>query len=270
MNLRRTLERKPNLDIDKRQILDFVGTMYKKQVTDRKPVWNGRQIRNAVQTATALAEFESQGKTPSEDCLRPRLTVEHLKIVFNVLSQFDAYLEDLYGANTMQLAKSEGLRADEHNSQGNNSSLLTARQTRSNMFQPQPGSPSMSYQKGFPVTTQLRDAHPQATATQPLQVPMGYSVPIRQVQAGYPLTQFQEANIGFVPGQPMLGSGNQPWTAQQGQVSQPVMMMQPPEQVQQPGYPSTESARQGTVLNYGQQPLLSTNVQQAPTSNASG
>ncbi|KAL8376084.1 hypothetical protein RB595_007278 [Gaeumannomyces hyphopodioides] len=54
---RRTEEQKGPIEIDEDQILKFAEKYWKR---NKKMRWNGRQIRNACQTALALAEYEAQ------------------------------------------------------------------------------------------------------------------------------------------------------------------------------------------------------------------
>ncbi|KAK2776168.1 P-loop containing nucleoside triphosphate hydrolase (ATPase) [Colletotrichum kahawae] len=64
--------------------------------------WNGREIRNAFQTAVALAEYEadkdSEGRTKVKD--------DHLKAVVDLSKDFKSYLNDLH-------RKDEGKRAEQ-------------------------------------------------------------------------------------------------------------------------------------------------------------
>lgn len=61
MNLERTLERKKTLIVDEKEIMDYALSHFHK-TSPLKANWNGRQIRNAFQTATALAEYDSAGR----------------------------------------------------------------------------------------------------------------------------------------------------------------------------------------------------------------
>ncbi|KAK4446837.1 hypothetical protein QBC34DRAFT_145978 [Podospora aff. communis PSN243] len=83
--------------------------------------WNGRQIRNACQTALALAEFEAQGNS-HEDILRPdavvTLGVKQFEVVRNAYLEFSRYMNNLYGSNPARRAKEAKVRAiyvDENN-----------------------------------------------------------------------------------------------------------------------------------------------------------
>ncbi|KAG4222659.1 hypothetical protein PC116_g28867, partial [Phytophthora cactorum] len=76
--------------------------------------WNGRQIRNACQTALALAEYEAQGKDHTH-VLNPnaeiRLNVSHFKTVADAYLAFSKHLKDIYGTHAARRAKEAGLRA---------------------------------------------------------------------------------------------------------------------------------------------------------------
>ncbi|PON27686.1 hypothetical protein TGAM01_v203453 [Trichoderma gamsii] len=75
--------------------------------------WNGRQIRNACQTALALAEYQAQGDSNTSE-YDPKatvtLTVGDFEIVRDAYLEFAVYLSDLYGANTAHLAEERFLR----------------------------------------------------------------------------------------------------------------------------------------------------------------
>jgi hypothetical protein len=78
--------------------------------------WNGRQIRNACQTALALAEFDAQGGSHErvvDADAEVKLTVDHLKIVSNAYLQFIMYLKKIYGQYGERRAKAMGIRARE-------------------------------------------------------------------------------------------------------------------------------------------------------------
>ncbi|ROV97467.1 hypothetical protein VPNG_08687 [Cytospora leucostoma] len=76
--------------------------------------WNGRQIRNACQTALALAEFEAQGSS-HETVLRPdarvHLKASHFEMVQNAYLQFAEYMNSIYNSTSSTRAKEGKLRA---------------------------------------------------------------------------------------------------------------------------------------------------------------
>lgn len=70
--------------------------------------WNGRQIRNAFQTAVALAEYEFQEKrqrceqTGDQPPIRPALETHHFQAVAKTSAEFDDYLQSVMGGQTYE------------------------------------------------------------------------------------------------------------------------------------------------------------------------
>lgn len=78
--------------------------------------WNGRQIRNACQTALALAENDAQPKgqkysIKGKSTEKVYLKLEHLKIVSDSYLEFTDYLKAVHGADSEGRAQESGLRA---------------------------------------------------------------------------------------------------------------------------------------------------------------
>lgn len=72
-----------------------------------KPVWNGRQIRNAFQTAVSMAEFETKDKQNIQ------LTRTHFERVAEVSNQFNMYLWRVKWSRTDEYRmRVQGLRDD--------------------------------------------------------------------------------------------------------------------------------------------------------------
>ncbi|KAF4874887.1 ATPase family AAA domain-containing protein 3B [Colletotrichum siamense] len=76
--------------------------------------WNGRQIRNACQTALALAEYQAQGGR-HDAIMKPdaviNLAVEHFETVRDAYLKFAEYMNRIYGTNAARKAKEGKLRA---------------------------------------------------------------------------------------------------------------------------------------------------------------
>ncbi|UKZ81156.1 hypothetical protein TrVFT333_008927 [Trichoderma virens FT-333] len=92
--------------------------------------WNGRQIRNACQTALALAEYQAQqdSKSTELDSKVPvKLGVDYFETVRNAYLEFTKYLVDLYGASTAAVAEERYLRAKEK-ANGGRDPLFTTNQ----------------------------------------------------------------------------------------------------------------------------------------------
>ncbi|KAK0711879.1 hypothetical protein B0H67DRAFT_586485 [Lasiosphaeris hirsuta] len=101
------------IDIEDDAIIKFAVTYWKE---NKKMRWNGRQIRNACQTALALAEFDAQGGSHESIKVKDaevKLTTRHLTIVSNAYLEFIRYLKKVYGRDAERRAKEIGIRARE-------------------------------------------------------------------------------------------------------------------------------------------------------------
>ncbi|KAL9005183.1 MAG: hypothetical protein Q9188_002019 [Gyalolechia gomerana] len=108
MNLDRLAKSKKPLEVETEEIYEYARKHYRSLHKQGKTTWNGRQIKNAFQTAIALADFDAnknQGK--------PVLSLEHFKIVAQVSKDFDDYLFQVYGGNEADLAKRNLQREDD-------------------------------------------------------------------------------------------------------------------------------------------------------------
>ncbi|KAK5651408.1 hypothetical protein OQA88_12496 [Cercophora sp. LCS_1] len=117
LNLRlikqRFAEKKRTLEVEESQILHSAEKYWN---TYTKLRWNGRQIRNACQTALALAEFDAQGGNHMEIMdanAVVKLSVRHLETVSAAYLEFMRYLEKLYKTDQDRLAHKRGYRARE-------------------------------------------------------------------------------------------------------------------------------------------------------------
>ena len=117
MNLTRTQEGKKNIQVDRAEIRGYAKKHYKELK------WNGRQIRNAFQTAIALAEFDAKkeaikaGVEGAEDMIHPpaKLTRQKFVKVAKASKDFDEYLKEVYsGLNDADIAEQEEVRKDNY------------------------------------------------------------------------------------------------------------------------------------------------------------
>lgn len=100
---------------DRKGILEFASRHYK-ELAESETTWNGRQIRNAFQTAIALAEwdaYQGQLKFQSPVPLKPRLEAEHFKRVAKASKHFDAYLKETQVGTMADLASERRERRDD-------------------------------------------------------------------------------------------------------------------------------------------------------------
>lgn len=101
------------ISIDEKKILAFAEEYFNEHGEEK---WNGRQIRNACQTALALAEFRAQGgshKRLENIDAAVELNVEDLKTVSTAYLQFMQYLNDVRGKDIDRWAKGMKIRARE-------------------------------------------------------------------------------------------------------------------------------------------------------------
>ncbi|KAL8836140.1 MAG: hypothetical protein Q9170_003033 [Blastenia crenularia] len=100
MNLDRLGKSKKALEVEGEEIYEYARKHFRELYKKGKTTWNGRQIKNAFQTAIALAEFDA-----NERGGRPVLGLEHFKVVAQASEDFDDYLFRVHGGNEADLAK---------------------------------------------------------------------------------------------------------------------------------------------------------------------
>ena len=102
-------------DEEKVRILKYAKVHFQ-ELEALKTTWNGRQIRNAFQTAVALAEYDAhkvQRDYKLPDRPTPALKVEQFEKVAEASKQFDQYLKETYGGSTeADMAREKNERAD--------------------------------------------------------------------------------------------------------------------------------------------------------------
>lgn len=112
MHLERTQNMKgPRFRMKSKEILKFAKEHYMDLKRGKSGSWNGRQIRNAFQTAIALAEFEA-----AEACnSHVELGRQHFVTVAQASEDFDKYLRSTFGGQTeADLARLEQTRVDDY------------------------------------------------------------------------------------------------------------------------------------------------------------
>ncbi|KAI0857717.1 hypothetical protein F4860DRAFT_527686 [Xylaria cubensis] len=96
---------------DASSIEDFATKHFSEHPYSR---WNGRQIRNACQTALALAEFDAQGgkiQGEIDNKIEVKLQLKHFQLVQTAYLDFGRYLGDIRGTQGDRRAIDYGLRA---------------------------------------------------------------------------------------------------------------------------------------------------------------
>jgi len=96
MNLRRITESHLDITIEEDQIKKFAKRMWADSADKQTQRWNGRQIRNAFQSAIALAKWDHrEGGINGEG--RPILSVRQFEVVAQTSSHFDNYISTMHG-----------------------------------------------------------------------------------------------------------------------------------------------------------------------------
>ena len=195
MHMRRSMDNKARkgviLRIDEAQILAFAQNHYS-LTTPNKANWNGRQIRNAFQTAIALSEYEAQDQmldqnkaTLSEEATPVELVlkVEHFDKVAWASFEFDKYLSQTRAFTDTELAFQNTERKDHFRpSEG---SFSRREQTRRQSFTP-PATVSTPPRDPRPWTQmqqQQRVPHPRQ-APGPISYPQ--NIPVRMEASRIP------------------------------------------------------------------------------------
>jgi hypothetical protein len=119
MNIKKLSEME--VDCDPKDIEDFRDKFWQNtKVKDgEKRRWNGRQIKNAFQTALALAnwDFLDSEKSTGKTLLRPKVTSKHFQMVEVTSAHFDDYIDDAAekpeGGVYAFKAQKEGYRKDD-------------------------------------------------------------------------------------------------------------------------------------------------------------
>ncbi|EMD70221.1 hypothetical protein COCSADRAFT_177807 [Bipolaris sorokiniana ND90Pr] len=206
------------IKIDRENIAAFAAKYFATYPDAR---WNGRQIRNACQTAVALAEFEAQNRglqdTENPDTV-VNLRVEHFEVVRNAYLEFTKYMHDLHGANSARRAKEGKLRAiwiDENDRVVRTQNMGGTGLDKKNAFllasQSQPSyphghSPQQSFEKSF--FGQQPGAYPQPGYQQPQQQQQYYQNPNHNQGFNPQQPQYKIPPQGQMQGQPSTFSEN--------------------------------------------------------------
>ncbi|KAB2572574.1 hypothetical protein DBV05_g8736 [Lasiodiplodia theobromae] len=103
---------RPRMRIKREKILDYAKEQFKENRYGRGQ-WNGRQIRNAFQTASGLALHKASEKSEENgQPVAPVLTANHFKFVWGATLMFDEYLIQTKDADEAERAHLSGIRND--------------------------------------------------------------------------------------------------------------------------------------------------------------
>lgn len=99
VNLRRIRDHESlDIDVEEEAIRDFGRKHFRDNEDAPSRRWNGRQIKNAFQTAIALAnwDFFDQSYRSSDPKAKPTLAAKHFEYVALTSSDFDEYLDHVH------------------------------------------------------------------------------------------------------------------------------------------------------------------------------
>lgn len=140
-------ERKNRLEVDDDKVIDFANELFlrQQQPTSNGVRWNGRQIRNAFQSALAIAEFAVKDESPA------RLDISHFEKVAKASVEFEDYLWRVKsGRSDADIAAHNMMRADNYGADPlpSNSMHVAPKSAMGSQpaFKPRPKTPAnMSY-----------------------------------------------------------------------------------------------------------------------------
>ncbi|KAI1388580.1 uncharacterized protein F4822DRAFT_443486 [Hypoxylon trugodes] len=176
LNLERIRKRRGDkVDIWQHEITEFINDYWDKHPDAH---WNGRQIRNACQTALALAEFEAMGNRPASLVVESGVTAElkrsHFETVAAAYVEFMKYVDDIHGVDAAQRAWEQHLRVGRRSGRRGKGSVNP-------LLMPKESGTSSRY--GTPDNRNVRPhQYPQQAAQQG-------AIPVQQQQAYQPQPQ---------------------------------------------------------------------------------
>ncbi|KAG9228841.1 hypothetical protein BJ875DRAFT_476478 [Amylocarpus encephaloides] len=105
-----------DIDIEEGKIRRFYERHWEENIPYPSRAWNGRQIKNAFQTALALANWDFHDAESTPRLERPFLKAAHFVQVAETSAHFDDYISDVHGMGEMDtfgtLAEREETRKD--------------------------------------------------------------------------------------------------------------------------------------------------------------
>ena len=99
MNIRRVAESVDlGVDVDEDEVKRFARRQWADSAENPTQRWNGRQIRNAFQSAIALAKWDHQ-ESEEDTHTRPCLSVKQFEVVAQTSAHFDQYITKMHGVD---------------------------------------------------------------------------------------------------------------------------------------------------------------------------
>ncbi|KAI1483384.1 hypothetical protein F4774DRAFT_367390 [Daldinia eschscholtzii] len=229
--------------VDEGAIIEFAKTHY---VTHKQSRWNGRQIRNACETALALAQYEFR-----ESNNTVFLQQKHFAMVQKAYLDFSTYLGEIYGISSNQRAKENYIRAGEDYGQKESSKFMKrAERSNQNSQAESSGQPSLrpttpNINRPGQMAGQMMQQHAPSPQINPSVATGFQNIPVNQYgqhmygqPAGISPTQMPLNFQGQVIQPPQQGwSGGPPMSQPQTQYYHPQQQQQQQQQQQYPQQP---------------------------------
>jgi len=115
-NINRAKVSQIGMDVEEDELRRFYELLWLENEKNPSRQWNGRQIKNAFQTAIALAHWDFNCLPPDSRPKRPILRAKHFRRVGQTSAHFDDYIGSIYGLEEQDaysvLAAREEVRRD--------------------------------------------------------------------------------------------------------------------------------------------------------------
>ncbi|OJD25473.1 hypothetical protein ACJ73_03157 [Blastomyces percursus] len=133
-NLQHIIKSGRDIDIEADKIRRFANKHWQENKYKPSRRWNGRQIKNAFQTALALANWDFREWNNSAKLQRPLVKASHFNRIAQTSAHFDDYISNIHGTQEDDtygiLAEREEVRKDAYNSPPSKQSMQVGRAKR--------------------------------------------------------------------------------------------------------------------------------------------
>ncbi|KLJ12759.1 hypothetical protein EMPG_12241 [Blastomyces silverae] len=133
-NLQHIIKSGRDIDIEEDKIRRFANKHWQENKYKPSRRWNGRQIKNAFQTALALANWDFRDGKNSAKLKRPLVKASHFNRIAQTSAHFDDYISNIHGTQDDDtygvLAAREEVRKDAYDSAPSKQSMQVGRPKR--------------------------------------------------------------------------------------------------------------------------------------------
>ncbi|EEH10616.1 conserved hypothetical protein [Histoplasma capsulatum G186AR] len=133
-NLGHIMKNGRDIDVEDEKIRRFANKHWQENKYKPSRRWNGRQIKNAFQTALALANWDFREGKKSAKLKRPLVKASHFMRIAQTSAHFDDYISNIHGIQEEDtygiLAEREEVRKDNYESPSGKQSMQGGRSKR--------------------------------------------------------------------------------------------------------------------------------------------